>query len=150
MFDEYPKYEEWISQFDFSKPADMKKLEPVHASHLPVWSEGNVYLGGAKACKNEKNGLTAADERSDVRVDLVEKDGNYYLDTNIYDFLDGFSDRMINTEVLGKAFEPEQKFENPDGTSIQFDEDYFGGHRGINVIPGPFANAADSGKVLYQ
>ena len=29
MFDEYPTYDEWISQFDFTKPVDMKKLEPV-------------------------------------------------------------------------------------------------------------------------
>ena len=48
---------------------------------------------------------------------------------------------MINTEVLGKAFEPEQYFENPDGTPIQFDSDYFGDHRGTEVIPGPFACA---------
>ena len=38
-FDEYPTYEEWISQFDFTKPVDMVKLEPVHFGHLPVWSE---------------------------------------------------------------------------------------------------------------
>ena len=56
MFDEYPTYDEWISQFDFTKPADMKKLESVHFDHLPVWSEGNVYLDGAKAWKHEKMG----------------------------------------------------------------------------------------------
>ena len=47
-----PTYDEWISQFDFTKPADMKKLESVHFDHLPVWSEGNVYLDGAKAWKD--------------------------------------------------------------------------------------------------
>ena len=36
----------------------------------------------------------------------------------------------------------------PGGTPIQFDEDYFGGHRGIYVIPGPFASVADSEKEL--
>lgn len=146
MFDEYPTYEEWIARFDFTKPADMSKLEAVHFSHLPVWDEGNAYLSGAKACKNEVNGLVAD---GDVRVELVEKDDKYYLDTNIYDYLEGFTNRMINTEVLGKAFEPEQPFENPDGTPIQFDSDYFGGHRGLNVIPGPFACAEDVKKILY-
>mgnify|MGYP000326171203 FL=1 len=34
----------------------MKKLESVHFDHLPVWSEGNVYLNGAKAWKHEKMG----------------------------------------------------------------------------------------------
>ena len=147
MFDEYPTYEEWKAQFDFSQPANMSALEPVHFGHLPVWTEGNAYLGGAKACKNEVNGLISSE---DVKVELLEKDGNYYLDTNIYDCLKDFRGRMINTDVLGMAFEPEQRFENPDGTDIQFDTDYFGGHRGINVIPGPFANAKDAKKPLVN
>lgn len=44
---------------------------------------------------------------------------------------------MIDSDVLGKAFEPEERFENPDGTAIRFDSDYFGTHRGVDVIPGP-------------
>ncbi len=147
MFDEYPTYDEWISQFDFTKPADMKKLETAHFGHLPVWSEGNVYLAGAKAWKHEVNGLVKEDP---VKVDLVEKDGKYYLDTNVYELLDGFTGRMVNTGILGKAFEPEQPFENPDGTPIQFDADYFGGHRGVDVVPGPFADSADAKKALYE
>ena len=143
MFDEYPTYDEWISQFDFTKPADMKKLESVHFDHLPVWSEGNVYLNGAKAWKHEKNGFVSSEN---VKVELTEKDGKYFLDTNIYEILEDFSGRMINTEVLGKAFEPEEFFENPDGTPITFDTDYFGGHRGAKVIPGPFAEKEDVGK----
>ena len=139
MFDEYPTYEEWIAQFDFTKPADMKGLEPAHFGHLPVWSEGNVYLAGAKPCRMEKNGLYVANERDDVKIELVEKDGTYRLKTNVYELFEGFSGKMVHTDVLGMAFEPEQKFENPDGTPIRFDSDYFGNHRGVNVLPGPFA-----------
>lgn len=130
-------------QFDFTKPADMKKLEPVHFEHLPVWSEGNVYLNGAKAWKHEKDGFVSSEN---AKVELTEKDGKYILDTNIYEILGDFSDRMINTEILGKAFEPEEFFENPDGTPIRFDSDYFGGHRGAKVIPGPFAEKEEIGK----
>ena len=71
------------------------------------------------------------------------------LETNLYEVLGDFSSRMINTEVLGKAFEPEEPFENPDGTAIQFDTDYFGGHRGAGVLPGPFAAKEDAEKNLY-
>lgn len=147
MFEEYPTYEEWIAQFDFTKPADMKKLEPVHFGHLPVWSEGNVYLGGAKAWKNERNGLIKAADGCDVKVELADKDGAYYLDTNIYDLMGDFTAKMVSTDVLGKAFEPEQKFENPDGTGIPFDADYFGNHRSVKVVPGPFAWAEAFKKV---
>jgi len=148
MFDTYPTHEEWISQFDFSKPADMSKLEPVHFSHLPVWMDGNVYLGGAKACKKEKNNLIAACDQNEVRVELIQTEDSCYLDTNIYEFLKDFTGKMVTTNVLGTAFEPEQKFENPDGTPILFDADYFGTHRGLCVIPGPFADTEDSKKLL--
>ena len=147
MFDEYPTYDQWISQFDFSKPVDMKKLEPVHFGHLPVWTEGNVYLSGAKACKYEVSGLEI-NNPGDVRVELVEKDGRYYLDTNIYDLLDNFTVQMVHTDTLGKVFEPAQKFENTDGTPIVFDLDYFGQQRNSTVIPGPFADAASAKKEL--
>jgi len=147
VFDEYPTYDEWISQFDFTQRPNMKALEPVHFGHLPVWSEGNVYLKGAKPWKNEVNGLVVENGEKDIKVELVEKDGQYYLNTNIYEYIKDFNVRMINTEVLGKAFEPEQYFENPDGTPIRFDSDYFGNHRGIDVIPGPFASPSDNIKL---
>ena len=56
---------------------------------------------------------------------------------------------MVNSDILGYAFEPEERFENPDGTDIVFDSDYFGNHRGIRVLPGPFASAEDAGKKLF-
>ena len=149
MFDEYPTYDEWISQFDFSKPADMAKLYGAHEGKLPVWIEGNAYLGGAKPSKKDVNALISAVAREDVRVELVQKEDGYYLDTNVYELIEGFKNRMIDSDVLGKAFEPEERFENPDGTAIRFDSDYFGTHRGVDVIPGPFAGAEEAAKVLY-
>ena len=127
----------------------MMNLSRAHDGHLPVWIEGNAYLGGAKPCKKEVNGLTAAPKREDVRVELVQKEDGYYLDTNVYELIEGFKNRMIDSDVLGKAFEPEERFENPDGTAIRFDSDYFGTHRGVDVIPGPFAGAEEAAKVLY-
>ena len=148
MFDEYPTYEQWISQFDFSSPPDMGKLETVHFGHLPVWSVGNVYLGGAKACKNEVSGLEMESKPGDIRVDLVEKEGHWYLYTNLYDLLKDFTVQPVHTDTLGKAFEPGQKFENPDGTPVQFNLDYFGLARGTAVLPGPFADAEAARKQL--
>lgn len=45
---------------------------------------------------------------------------------------------MISTMVLGEAFEPEELFENPDGSPITFNEDYWGKHRKIYPVSGPF------------
>ncbi len=147
VFDDYPTYDEWIEQFDFSRRPNMMALEPAHLGHLPVWSEGNVYLNGAKPWRNEVNGLFVRNNNQDLKVDLLEKDGHIYLSTNVYDYIKDLSIRMIHTEILGKAFEPEQYFENADGTPIRFDEDYFGNHRGIYVIPGPFASSSDNIKL---
>ncbi len=147
LFDEYPTYEEWISQFDFTQRPNMRALESAHFGKLPVWCEGNVYLNGAKPWQKEKKNLVIENNDQELKVELVEKDGQYYLKTNIFDYIKDFNVRMINTEVLGKAFEPEQYFENPDGTPIRFDSDYFGNHRGLQVIPGPFAAPADEIKL---
>ena len=84
-----------------------------------------------------------------VYVELEEKDGSYSLKTNLYDFLKDFETGIINSDILGCAFEPEQRFENPDGTAILFNEDYFGEHRGIAALPGPFADGRDAGKTLW-
>ncbi|MBQ3801433.1 MAG: hypothetical protein II837_14195, partial [Treponema sp.] len=55
---------------------------------------------------------------------------------------------VISTAVLGTAIEPEQRFENRDGSDIVFNEDFFGNHRGTSVIPGPFASLSDEVRLL--
>lgn len=147
VFDEYPTYEEWISWFEMDKPANMGELAQYHFSHLPVWVNGNAYFNGAKPCKNEKSNLV--DETNKVTVELVEKDGHYYLKTNVYDLLGDFKDGIITSDILGYAFEPEQRFENPDGTAITFNEDYLGEHRGLSAVPGSFVSAEAAGKQLW-
>ena len=137
-FDEYPTYDEWISWFDLdvARP-NMRKLGEFHMKHLPVWAEGNVYLRGAQPWKHEKHLLK--DETSPVTVELEEKDGRYVLRTNLFGVLGDFRGGMIHSDILGCAFEPEQRFESPDGSAITFDRDFYGNHRGAAVLPGPFA-----------
>ncbi len=141
VFDEYPTYDEWISWFDIGQQPDMLKLADYHFRHLPVWVNGNVYFNGAKACKNEEHNQLS-DQK--VQVSLEEKDGKYCLKTNLYEYLKEFRDGIITSDTLGEAFEPEERFENPDGTSITFDSDYLGDHRGVDALPGPFAEAKEN------
>lgn len=148
VWDQYPLYEDWIKQFDLEKARpDMGKLASAHFGHLPVWIHGNAYFAGAGSFAREEDKLVNTD--SDVKVTLVEKDGNYFLKTKLFELLKDFRVHMIHTSTLGKAFEPEQQYENPDGTPITFDEDYFGNKRGINVIPGPFADAESVQTALW-
>ncbi|SCY17626.1 Right handed beta helix region [Pseudobutyrivibrio sp. AR14] len=147
-FDEYPTYDKWIKMFDMDTVyPDMRKHEDAHFAHLPVWIDGNAYFLGAKPWKNEKNKLV--DKSKKARVDVVEKNGEYFLDTNLFELVKDFKVDMISTDTLGKAFEPQQKFENPDGTPITFDCDVLGNHRGTDVIPGPFATVELAKSKLY-
>ncbi|MBQ2626702.1 MAG: right-handed parallel beta-helix repeat-containing protein [Eubacterium sp.] len=147
-WDEYPTHDEWIAQFDMDNEIpNMQGLAPAHRGHLPVWAAGNVYLGGAKSWCKETDKLV--DESADVYVDYEERGDGWYLKTNVYDYIKDFRGGVIFSDLLGKAFEPDQRFENPDGTPITFDADYFGGHRGCAVLPGPFVTAEDAEKKLY-
>ncbi len=147
VFDEYLTYDEWIKCFDMdSDIPDMKGLEPYHFHSLPVWIDGNAYFAGAKAYQKEKNHLI--DSTSDIKIDLIEENGHTILKTNIYQLLQSFKANMISSDTLGEAFEPEQRFENPDGSDIIFSSDYMGNHRDCEVIPGPFAKV-DETYIVY-
>lgn len=140
VMDGYIPYEEWISHFDMeNETPDMGALGVWHDSSLPVWSEGNVYLAGAQSWKREAHCLT--DDGSPVKIELEERNGRYILKTDLYERIRDFEAGLISSDTLGKAFEPEERYENPDGTDIVFDTDYLGNHRGTRVLPGPFAEA---------
>ena len=146
-FDIFPTYDEWIANFMMDREPDMGALAPYHFGHLPVWVEGNAYFNGATVCKHEKHNLR--DESGEAYVKLEEKDGHVYVRTNVYDMMKNFTDGVINSDILGCAFEPEQRFENPDGSEIIFDRDYFGDHRGLSVLPGPFAGKDALDKAVW-
>ena len=82
-----------------------------------------------------------------MTVEVKEEDGAPVLTTNLYDFITDFNCPLITTQTLGMAFEPEQRFENNDGSDIIFDTDYLGDHRGLSVLPGPFATPIKKVKV---
>jgi len=144
-FDDYPTYDEWVAPFKrlegtIAKETDMATLASAHFGHLPVWAAGNAYFNGAQAWRKESDNLV--DTHHGVTVDLVRNGDALTLKTNVYDYLQDFPNGIITTQTLGEAFEPEQRFETPAGDAITFDQDYFGNHRGVTTVPGPFASSA--------
>lgn len=138
VFDEYPDYDEWVKPFDLEGEANMFTMQDYHYKKLPVWINGNAYFNGAKPWNREQNKYVSDTEEIIVNMEL--NDERYCIDTNLYDYLEQFRAGIITTEILGEAFEPEERFENPDGTPITFNTDYFGEHRGTSALPGPFAS----------
>lgn len=135
-FDGYPTYEEYydLMLVQVPKPGDSSR----YYSHLPIYAGGNAYFNGAQPFDKEKNYMQ--DNEHEITVRLVEENETCILKTNLYKYLSRVNEPFISTEILGEAFEPEQKFENPDGTQIIFDTDYFGEKRGICPLAGPFAD----------
>ena len=133
-FDIFPTYEEWSSNFGPDKVADMMNLAKTHFGHLPVWIDGNAYFKGTTICKHEKHYYK--NDTDEVKIDVVCRDGIWDVETNVFELLGDFRSDLITSDVLGKAFEPEQRFESPDGSEIIFDTDYHGKHR-ETIIPGP-------------
>jgi alpha-N-arabinofuranosidase len=57
---------------------------------------------------------------------------------------------LITSESLGKAKIPAASFENPDGSPLKVDKDYFGKDRsGNNILAGPFTGL-EIGKVTLK
>ena len=105
---------------------------------LPVWTGGNSFLGGAKPCDIEKDYFV---DESEVKIELTQENGKYILKTDLFDHIKGNDCHLICTDTLGMAFEPEQRYEDPDGNDIVFNTDIKGEKRSEGCLPGPFAAA---------
>lgn len=138
IFNGYPTHEEYYAQFFDEKDRGFTENRSKYYGKLPIYTGGNVYFNGAVPYEKEENFVT--DSTHEIKVGIKESDGSWYLDTNLYEYLPSFETPFVSTALLGEAFEPEQKFENPDGTPIIFDCDYQDQKRGISPVPGPFEN----------
>jgi len=104
---------------------------------LPVKAENNLYLNGAVPYKNGVNELVSNNFRADIRVE--EKANGIYLYIDLDTEFVNRIEKIINSFDLGEAMVPEAGFENPDGTPIIFNTDYFNEKREkSNNAPGPF------------
>lgn len=145
-FSGYPSEEEFKKMFEGYCGMGSTIERDIYYRKLPVWLGGNVYFNGAKPADQETDAIV--DTEHTVKLELKEENGTWHLDTDLYEYLPKTACAMISTETLGIAFEPEEKFENPDGTPIVFQYDYFGARQEINPLPGPFAAKESAGKTL--
>jgi len=114
-------------------------LEGYNGAKLPVWMSGNVYYNEAKPSDKDVNFTT--DSAFDPKVQLVTEGENGYLQFSLGATFYDRKVRMITSEILGKAKIPKARFDNPDGTPLKIDVDYFGAKRSeTNPSVGPFEN----------
>lgn len=105
---------------------------------LPVWMDGNVFFDGAKPSQYESNPLLIAnfdpalrvEQRPDGVVLEIQCDPAWTMERK---------QTLVTGALLGKAAISGAAYEEPDGTPIRVDTDYFGRKRDSrNPLPGPF------------
>jgi hypothetical protein len=106
---------------------------------FPVVSDRNVHLKGAKPYINETNQIERPE--FDPKMEIVEQGENMYLYITLDKSFKSLNNKLVTTTLLGKAMIPGQAFENPDGSPLKIDTDYFGKKRNDkNPTAGPFEN----------
>lgn len=133
VYDEYPdpaEYEELFSD------GNLFRYDRYY-THMPVECEGNVFANGARACRTEKDAVMAEKPMS---FTLEQREDGWYFTLTGMPELDVYPTRMVDTDRMGIAIQPEQRFEAPDGSDITIDRDYLGNPMTSNPLPGPFAS----------
>jgi hypothetical protein len=129
----------------FIQPAGLDEYDKVT---LPVQIEGNVYYNGAKPYLKETNYLVKTEFNPEVKV--VEEGDSVFLHITLDDSLNALDNLLVTTALLGRAKIPDAAYENPDGTPLKIDTDYFGKKRSeANPSAGPFENHED-GKLTLK
>ena len=144
-YEGYQTWDEYVAMFEGYCGMGAVGDRDKYYYKLPVWKGGNVYFNGAKPMSSETDAVICD---APATVSVKEENGEWYLETNVYDYVPKGVCAMISTETLGMAFEPEEKFENPDGTPIVFQYDYFGNRQDINPLAGPFVSGEAAKQAL--
>ena len=113
------------------------------ARELPMQIGGNVYYNGAQPYAKEAGPLIVSDLAP--KPALIEKDGNVYLNVNLGQSPSKAATALVTTELIGKAKVAGVGYENPDGSPLKIDVDYFRKTRNpAHPCAGPFETASDT------
>lgn len=146
-YDGYPAPETYFGRFSADNAMDGNNRD-LYYDHLPVYTGGNVYFNGARPCDTETDAYVDTEHR--VALELTEEGEDWFLETDLYRYLPEKNNSLVSTASLGEAFEPEQRFEHPDGSPIVFWRDYLNRRRGLESLSGPFAEGEERISVWKQ
>jgi hypothetical protein len=104
---------------------------------LPVDMGGNLYLNQAVPGSHEANAKSYV--QKGIKVELNPAQGSVKIQVIEPELFRGASPMLVTTDLLGKTYHADMKFEESDSTPYRFDSDFFGTKRpDANVTPGPF------------
>ncbi|MBQ8408981.1 MAG: right-handed parallel beta-helix repeat-containing protein [Clostridia bacterium] len=118
------EYYEGMKQWSF-------KYDPKQA----VWFGGNAYAGDAKPFRAEVEPI-----ETDGMSASVDKVGDeWVLTLSVPESVANANCEAVTTTGLGAPAFSEERYENPDGSDVDFTLDLLGNRRNGNTIPGPIA-----------
>jgi len=119
-------------------------LDVYNRSKPPMLVNGNVYLNGARPFKGEENHVNEPEFKPNIK--LVEENDGVYLEISLPKAIANQQNKLVTTELLGKARVTGLAFVSPDGSPLTLDTDYFGKKRNKdNPAPGPFQFPSEKG-----
>lgn len=114
----------------------------------PVWIDGNMYFNGALPFDKEINSVE--EKNTDPGYTIIEDGSKVYLQFNNDAILKKVKTHLITTSSLVRSKVAKAGFENSDGSSIHFDQDFLGNKRNSSQpVPGPIEQT-DSGTLKIQ
>lgn len=114
---------------------------------FPLQTGGNVYCDGARPYSKETNDVTLPGV--DPKVRIIEEGRHAYLRLTWDPAMRNPNTMLVTTELLGKARITGLGYENPDGSPLKIDTDYFGKRRSAtNPTPGPFESPGEGNLAL--
>ncbi|HEX2928046.1 MAG TPA: hypothetical protein VHP38_17615, partial [Ruminiclostridium sp.] len=130
----YDKYMEMI------KAAGIGDLEKFIRIEQPVYIDGNIYLNGSEAYKEEKHNCIQPSYNPNVKIS--EEGNEVYLEMNLSQEIADFKAPVLSTETLGTVRIVEAIFDDPNGNPVVLDKDYSGKQRKELSAAGPFESLA--------
>ncbi len=124
------------------KEFENKGLAPYKKTALPVVADGNVFVNGVEVFCTGKNFLEI---NTEIKTGIQKQNDLMVVNFNLPASINKLKLKAITTEILGKAINPDQGFENNDGTPLLIDTDFFGNKRNLkNPTAGPFEKPGES------
>ena len=113
----------------------------------PSFMASNLYLNGAKPCTRDSNSFEY--KGYDPEIEIEEKDGIVLLNITIDSSFSSLKNKMVSSQLLGKTQRTNLHFDNPDGSAILINSDYFGNaycRNSFNI--GPFSGLKEGRNVI--
>lgn len=127
--------EEYIEAVDKLQPCDLEEFETVEQ---PAYIADNAYFNGAKAFAKESSNLEQPDFDADFSLEAIG--GEVFLNLTLPEAFATYRCVPHTTETLPRVRIVDAEFENPDGSSLVLDADFFDFHSKEASVTGPISS----------